>query len=148
MRIAFSLAILCVAAFYTSVAFGDLTFLSSAGRLGPGFFPRIIGLSLVAFALYNLYFDLKRRHQEEPLGPFWGTTLVVALLSALFIVGLEILGGLLGMMAFMLLSLFMLNRRQPVVNALISVFLPIGIYVVFSVWLRAGLPEGLFPLPI
>ncbi len=52
------------------------------------------------------------------------------------------------MMAFMLVSLFVLNRRQPVVNALISIFLPIGIYVVFSVWLRAGLPEGLLPLPI
>ncbi len=148
MRIAFSLAILCVAAFYTSVAFGGLPFLSSAGRLGPGFFPRIIGLSLVAFTLYNLYFDLKRRNREEPLTPFWSTTLVVALLSALFIVGLELIGGLLAMMAFMLVSLFVLNRRQPVVNALISIFLPIGIYVVFSVWLRAGLPEGLLPLPI
>ena len=43
MRLAFTAAILCLAVLYTYWAFADLSFLSSAGRLGPGFFPRIVG---------------------------------------------------------------------------------------------------------
>lgn len=148
MRVAFSLAILCVAAIYTYGAFAELSFLSSAGRLGPGFFPRIIGVSLIAFTLYDLYFLLKRRHQDEDISAFWGVTLTVALLSGLFVVGLEILGGLLAMIAFMLASLFFLNRRQPVVNVAVSILLPVGTYLLFRVWLKAAMPEGMIPLPI
>jgi hypothetical protein len=148
MRVAFTLAILCVSAVYTYVAFADLPFLSSAGRLGPGFFPRIIGVSLVAFCLYNLFFDLRQRHQDDGVSPYWGVTVVVALLSGLFVIGLEILGGLLAMVAFMLASLFFLNRRQPELNVALSLVVPIGMYMLFRVWLNAAMPEGLIPLPI
>lgn len=148
MRLAFTLAILAASAVYTYTAFADLPFLSSAGRLGPGFFPRIIGVGLVAFALYNLYFDLKRRHQDEGISPYWGVTLTVAFLSGLFVVGLEILGGLLAMIAFMLASLFTLNRRQPVLNVAVSLAVPVGAYLLFRVWLKAAMPDGLIPLPI
>jgi len=148
MRVAFTLAILGISAIYTYVAFAELPFLSSAGRLGPGFFPRILGVSLMVFALYTLYFDLKRRHQEDDISPYWGVTVAVALLSGFFVLGLEILGGLLAMIAFMLASLFFLNRRQPVLNVTLSIVLSIGIYAVFRVWLKAAMPEGLIPLPI
>lgn len=148
MRVAFTLAILCVSAVYTYAAFAELPFLSSAGRLGPGFFPRIIGAALIAFCLYNLYFDLKRRGEDASVSAFWGVTLTVALLSGLFVVGLELLGGLLAMVAFMLASLFVLNRRQPVLNVAISILLPVGVYLLFDVWLNAAMPESPFPLPI
>lgn len=148
MRVAFTLAILCVSAVYTYVAFAELPFLSSAGRLGPGFFPRIIGVSLIVFTLYNLYFDLQRRRHEDDISPFWGVTLTIGLLSGLFVIGLELLGGLLAMIAFMLASLFFLNRRQPVVNVLVSIMLPVGTYLLFRVWLKAAMPEGVIPLPV
>lgn len=148
MRVAFTLAILCVSAVYTYAAFAELPFLSSAGRLGPGFFPRIIGVGLIAFTLYNLYFDLKHRHKEAEVSPFWGVTAMVALLSGLFIVGLELLGGILGMTGFMLAALFFLNRSQPLLNVVVAITVPIGIYMVFRVWLSAAMPEGLIPLPI
>lgn len=148
MRIAFTIAILCVSAVYTYFAFVELPFLSSAGRLGPGFFPRILGVSLLVLALYDLFADLRRRRRENDISPYWGVTLVVALLSGLFVVGLEVLGGLLGMIAFMLASLFYLNRRQPLVNLTISILVPLGTYVLFRSWLNAAMPEGLIPLPI
>jgi hypothetical protein len=148
MRIAFTLAILGLSAVYTYAAFADLPFLSSAGRLGPGFFPRIIGLGLVVFTLWNLYADLKRRQQEEDLSPFWGVTLTIALLSGFLVAGLELLGGVLAMVLFMLASLFYLNRRQPVLNVAVSILLPVGFYLLFRVWLKAAMPEDLIPLPI
>lgn len=148
MRVAFTLAILGVSALYTYGAFAELPFLSSAGRLGPGFFPRIIGVSLIVFALWNLFSDLKQRHQDGEMSPFWGVTATVALLSGLFVAGLEILGGLLGMVAFMLASLFLLNRRQPMLNVAISIAVPLGMYMLFRVWLNAAMPEGMIPLPI
>ena len=51
MRIAFLVAVLAGAVFYTYVAFADLGFMTRTGRLGPGFFPRIIGLAMVAIAI-------------------------------------------------------------------------------------------------
>ena len=60
---------------------------------------------------------------------------------------LEILGGVLSMIAFMAAALWILNRGRPLQNALIAVLLPVGIYLVFEVWLRASMPRGLLPLP-
>ena len=67
MRLAFTAAILCVAVFYTYWAFAELSFLSSAGRLGPGFFPRIIGLALIVACLLTLAGDLKQRDGPRAL---------------------------------------------------------------------------------
>ena len=41
--------------FHTYIAFTELRFLSTTGRLGPGFFPRIIGVGLIAVCLLGLY---------------------------------------------------------------------------------------------
>ena len=72
---------------------------------------------------------------------------LLAVLSGVFIVLLELIGGLLSMVAFMAASLWILNRSRPLQNALIAVLLPVAIYVVFEVWLRASMPRGLLPLP-
>ena len=61
MRVGFTAAILCLAVLYTYWAFADLSFLSSTGRLGPGFFPRIVGILLIAACLLTLAGDLKAR---------------------------------------------------------------------------------------
>ena len=52
------------------------------------------------------------------------------------------------MILFMLASLFFLNRRQPVLNVIVSIVLPVAVHALFSVWLKAAMPEGLIPLPI
>ena len=147
MRAGFLLAILFLAAFYTYIAFTELVYLSPSGRLGPGFVPRIIGVSLVAMCALSLYADMKRLPAEESASPGLRSAVVLALLSGVFVALLEIIGGLLSMMVFMASALWILNRGRHLQNALIAVLLPLGTYLVFAVWLRASIPRGLLPLP-
>lgn len=147
MRAAFLLGVLLIAAGYSFVAFAGLPYLSSAGRLGPGFFPRIIGAALVLLSAWSLLAEL-RRPTHEPLSPYWRTTLTVAALSGALIAALEVLGGLVAMVAFMAAALFYLNRGRPLQNAAVALLLPIALYLIFRVWLNAALPRGLLWLPL
>jgi len=147
LRAGFLLALLFGAGWYTWTAFTELSYLSSAGRLGPGFFPRIIGASLVLFLAYSVFADLRRASPESAISPYWRTAAVLAILCAVFVGLLDLIGGLLAMVAFMAGSLWFLNRGRTLHNALVAILLPLTIYLVFSVWLKATLPRGLIPLP-
>ncbi len=143
MRAAFTLALLLLAIVYTILAFGDLNFLSATGRIGPGFFPRIIGVLLIAGCLLNLVTDLKERRAGDALTRGWRVVGVVCALCAVLIVALQTLGALPGMIVFMLLSLFILNERRPVHNVLLGTLLPLTIFVLFRYGLNATMPEGM-----
>ena len=145
MRAGFLGGVLLAAAGYTWLAFAELAWLSSAGRLGPGFFPRIIGVSLVALCAYSLLID--RGAPRETLSPYWRTTVVLAALSALFVAALDVLGGLVSMIVFMAASLWILNRGRHVQNALLALALPLCMYLIFRVWLNAAVPRGMLGLP-
>ena len=147
MRAGFLLAVLALASAYTYYAFAELDYLSSAGRLGPGFFPRFIGVGLVALCLYSLVADWQVDGGSAALARFWRVTLALAALSGAFVAALEILGGLVSMVAFMGVALAMLNRGRPLQNALIAVALPLAIYLLFRVWLNAAIPRGMLSLP-
>jgi hypothetical protein len=144
MRAGFLGAILLAAAGYTWLAFAELDYLSSAGRLGPGFFPRIIGVALVALCVFSLYEAVRER--AEKLSEHWGATLALAALSAAFIVVLEPLGALLAMIGFLGASLAYFNRGRRVQNAALALLLPACLYLLFRVWLNAALPRGILPL--
>lgn len=139
MRAAFLAGVLLLAAGYTVLAFTGLPYLSSAGRLGPGFFPRIIGVALIVVVLYCL--AVERKAQAES-SPHWRVTLVLALLSGGFVAAIEVLGGLLAMIAFMAIALAVLNPGRWLQNALVALVLPLTIYLVFRLWLNAALPPG------
>jgi putative tricarboxylic transport membrane protein len=149
MRAIFLLAVLCIAMFYTYAAFADLSFLSSTGRLGPGFFPRIIGILLTATCAYSLFVEAGRRNgrNEEEAGVQWAITATVVGFSAAFVLLLEILGGLPAMILFMLAMLSLLNRGRILQNVAVSLLLPAALYMMFHVWLKASFPEGLVSLP-
>jgi putative tricarboxylic transport membrane protein len=142
MRLAFTATILCLAVLYTYWAFADLSFLSSTGRLGPGFFPRIIGLILIVACVLTLAGDLKERRPEGGLSSFWRITVVVAALSGAFILLLEILGGPLAMVVYLLATLSVLNRGKTIQNVAISLGLPIALFLLFDRWLNASIPQG------
>jgi putative tricarboxylic transport membrane protein len=144
MRAAFLAAVLLLAGGYTWFAFAELNWLSSAGRLGPAFFPRVIGVALVAVSGYCLAEELLRR-SREPQSAHWAVALQVGALSALLVLALEPLGALLAMVAYLGASLWLLNRGRPLQNALVAVLMPVFLYVLFKVWLNAALPRG--PLP-
>ena len=147
MRLAFTGAILCLAVFYTYWAFADLSFLSSAGRLGPGFFPRIVGLLLIVACIFTLAGDLKARHADGGLSSFWRITVVVAALSGVFVLLLEVLGGPLAMVLYMLTTLMVLNRGKMIQNVAISLGLPLMLFLLFDRWLNASLPTDSLGLP-
>ena len=142
MRLAFTATILCLAVLYTYWAFADLSFLSSTGRLGPGFFPRFVGLILIVGCVLTLAGDLKERHGDGGLSSFWGITVVVAALSGVFILLLEILGGPLAMIVYMLATLSVLNRGKTMQNVAISFGLPLALFLLFDHWLNASIPPG------
>jgi hypothetical protein len=145
MRAGFLGALLLLAGGYSYVAFAGLSYLSSTGRLGPGFFPRIIGAALVVLCAYSLYAD--RGAASGPPSRYLRTLAAVVGLSALFVLALEVIGGLLSMIAFMAAALHFLNRGRHLQNAAIALLLPLGIYLLFRVWLGAAMPAGLLPLP-
>jgi hypothetical protein len=145
MRTAFLAGVLLIAAGYTYLAFTGLPYLSSAGRLGPGFFPRFIGIALLVLVLYSLIADGKRDVQAAAPSRHWRVTLVLAALSAGFIAAIEALGGLLAMIAFMALALAVLNPGRRLQNALVAVGLPVSVYLVFRLWLNAAIPPGVLP---
>ena len=147
MRLGFTAAILGAAALYTYWAFADLSFLSSTGRLGPGFFPRIVGLLLIVVCVLTLAGDLKKRHAEGGPSSFWWITLVVAALSGAFVLSLEILGGPLAMVVYLLATLSVLNPGRSLQNVAISVGLPLALFLLFDRWLNASLPPDALGLP-
>lgn len=143
MRAGFLASVLLVAAGYSYLAFAELAWLSSAGRLGPGFFPRIIGACLLVLCAYSLYQD---RGAREALSAHWRTVLAVAIFSAAFVALLDVLGGLLSMVVFLAGTLSYLNRGRPLQNALLTIVLPVCVYLLFKVWLNAAMPRGVLPL--
>jgi putative tricarboxylic transport membrane protein len=145
MRVAFTAVILCVAAFYTYWAFAELSFLSSAGRLGPGFFPRIIGVALIVSCVLTLAGDLATR-EGDGVSNYWRITVVVASLSGIFILLLSVLGGPLAMVVYMLATLSVLNRGRILQNIAVSVGLAIVLFLLFDVWLNASMPSGILGL--
>lgn len=147
MRLGFTAAILCLAVFYTYWAFAGLSFLSSTGRLGPGFFPRIVGLLLIAFCVFTLAGDLKARYADDGLSSFWPITVVVVALCGGLILLLEILGGPLAMVVYMLATLSVLNRGKPVQNIAISIGFPLALFLMFDRWLNASIPPDALGLP-
>ncbi|MGH6905021.1 MAG: tripartite tricarboxylate transporter TctB family protein [Geminicoccaceae bacterium] len=148
MRAGFIAAILGLAVLYTYWAFVDLSFLSSTGRLGPGFFPRIVGLILIGVCLLTLAGDLslKERHGGA-LSSYWRTTVLVAGLSGAFVLLLEILGGPLAMIVYLLATLSVLNRGRVLQNVAVGVGLPIALFLLFDVWLNASVPPDALGLP-
>ena len=143
MRAGFLAGLLAAACGYAWIAFAELAWLSSAGRLGPAFFPRLIGVALVALTAWSLWDEL-RRPAPEPISVHWRVTAALVVLSALCVAALEPLGGLLAMVAYLAATLALLNRRRTLHNVLLALLLPLVIYVVFRVWLNAAVPRGPF----
>lgn len=138
-------SLLAVAVPYTVLAFG-MEWRTTAGRIGPGFFPRLIGLALVGALLLALARSARDR-KEASEGTGGGGTYVRTLLlmigaTVLFLVLLEPLGALLAGVGYMLATLTALNRGRWIVNVPVAVILPTALYLLFQTWLGAGLPLG------
>ncbi|MCV2491162.1 tripartite tricarboxylate transporter TctB family protein [Geodermatophilus sp. YIM 151500] len=158
-----------IEAVYWQMAF-DLEWQTVAGRIGPGFFPRIIGGLAIVLTLVTLVLSLRAGapDAEDDDGPLAGVDAteedgggedlgsgahghhpipVIALVAASFglLAVFLTLGAIVACALFLLVMLFYLNRRRPVLNVALSLLLPLALYLLFQTFLNAGLPGGILP---
>ena len=162
MRLWFSIGFLVFSLAFTIYGLQTLDVVATTGRPGPGYFPLIIGILLIVCTGINCIKDLKERVRskksvtaqdadniERPADDnaqkvYIKDTVVVGVLIACLIILLNILGSILSMMIFMFVFLCYFNRKKHLLNVIYSVLFPISVHFLFDVWLRAGLPKGLF----
>jgi hypothetical protein len=141
-RALFSGAFLAYAIAYTLLAFG-LPMMVESNQIGPGFFPRIIGAMLIAASLYALVRDFREPADDDVSSDHWGTVALVTAIMIAFVAMLSVLGALVAMVLFMFVTLYVLNREGMITNVLLSILLPVSLYLLFDVWLNTTLPRGI-----
>jgi putative tricarboxylic transport membrane protein len=164
VRTAFFALLVVVLACYLQLAMG-MEWRTAAGRIGPGFFPRVIGVLGVVLALAALVRSLRAHATvevdptaaardeafdeetgEADLGRHPRTTAIVVGASAAFAAAFVVLGAIIACAVFLFGCLWLLNRPRPVLNTAISLGLALGLYLLFETLLDAGLPAGVLPL--
>lgn len=143
MKFWVSILLLVVSIAYTFYGISTLAFKTPDGQPGSGFFPLVIGCCLIIFTLINMIIEFKKRANEDSIVTFKYTKEIIFTFLALIIFAftLRLLGGLLSMILFVGLILFIFNKEKIVQNILISLIFPIMVFGLFN-WLNAGLPKG------
>jgi hypothetical protein len=158
-RTLFLSVLLVVLGIYTQMAF-DLEWRTVAGRIGPGFFPRIIGILSLAITLWALAKSLLPGAVDDEselvgadddagdadLGKHPIPLILVVAASAIFMLIFFLpLGMIVSSALFLAAVLFLLNRGGTVTNIALSLAVPIVVYLLFQTLLNAGLPDGILP---
>jgi hypothetical protein len=155
-RTVFFAIVLVILAGYLNMAF-DLEWRTQAGRIGPGFFPRIIGVLGVAITVGAVLQSLRPGVGDEDetydedevgegdLGRHPVPVLVTVAASFVFVLTLNSLGAIIAGALFLFGMLWLLNRKHWVLNAVLSIGVPLALYLLFQTALNAGLPGGLLP---
>lgn len=147
MRIVFLIAVLAGAIYYTYVAYMDLSFLTRSGRLGPGFFPRLVGTAMVALTLWTLIDALRERSAPDEAAGAWGDVAKLIALAIGYAVLLRLLGGFPATVIYLGITLVFINPGRHVQNAILTVVIPCCIYLLFDRLLNASMPPALLNLP-
>lgn len=147
MRIAFLLFVLAGAVFYTYMAFVDLDFMTRRGRLGPGFFPRIVGLSMAALTIWVIAETWNKHLGPEGASSKWRDALILIVLAIAYAVALRLFGGFPATVIYLGLALSLLNRGHLLQNAILTVTIPSVVYLLFDRLLNANMPPALINLP-
>jgi putative tricarboxylic transport membrane protein len=140
---------------YTELAF-EMDWRSASGRIGPGFFPRIIGVLASLIALGALANSLRPGVStdestmedevgEGDLGRHPGPLLLSVAACGVLLLTMVPLGAIIAGAVFTFGMLAFLNPGRWALNAIIGVAVPVGLYLLFQTALNAGLPAGLLP---
>ena len=154
---------------YTAMAF-DLEWRTQAGRIGPGFFPRIVGCLALLLCVVSAVLSMRRppdrvdepataaevaqsQVDEDPadhVPPDMArhplVLVVIGAAAAMFYLLFLTLGAIVTSVLFLLVTLGFLDREHPWRVVAVSLFVPIGLYLLFQVALNAGLPAGILPM--
>jgi putative tricarboxylic transport membrane protein len=164
-RLVFLASMTVLAAAYAGIGF-QMEWRIQSGQIGPGFFPRFVGIGTVVGCLVAIALTLRGRGAPEarpdPAGDAEdvvggaaetdgatdarATVLAVGCM-VVYYVTFEPLGALLASVLFLALLLTIVNRGRHRMNAAVSVLVPVCLYLLFEVLLDAGLPPGLI-LPL
>ena len=156
MRIVFLVAVLCAAIFYSYIAFVDLQFFNMRGRPGAGFFPRIIGVSMVIMTLWAIMDALRDRRTVAAGGPpgaddapdgRWRDFVLLMAMALGYAVLIRLFGGFVATVIYLGFALTLLNPGKHLTNALVAVLFPVAVYLLFDRVLNASMPPALFDLP-
>lgn len=159
----FLAVVLLALALYTERAFA-LDWTTTAGRIGPGYFPRILGVSgLAVTALALVAAIASPRHTTAPtaadaeqdtgeqetgdadLGRHPTTLAIVVLAAAGLVLTLVSLGAIVAPALFLIATLAVINPGRWITNLAMALGLPVGLYLLFQTLLNAGLPSGILP---
>lgn len=147
--------LLVVLAVYTEMAF-ELSWRTQAGRIGPGFFPRIVGLGGLAITLWALVSAFRSPEDDEvvaledevgeaDLGKHPRLLAIMVLASGIFAATLVSVGTIISSAVFLAVMLSLLNRGRHLANAGVAISIPVVMYLLLQTLLNAGLPEGILP---
>jgi len=149
VRLAFLLVVLAGAIFYTYIAFVDLSFMTRSGRLGPGFFPRLVGVIAVLFIAWSVFDAMRDRDSTDAGGSnsAWSDAILLMALAVGYAVLLRLFGGFVATVIYLAVALAILNRRRHLQNGILAVAVPSGVYLLFDSLLNANMPPALFDMP-
>src|SRR5699024_1529615 len=114
-----------------------------------GFLPIWIGILLCIFTSSALFNDIRELIKDKysfNIPKHFNKLIIVMGLTFLFIMLFNILGALISMALYVFIVLFVLNRNKISLNIILSIAVPISIYLLLDVWLNAGLPRSPFGL--
>jgi putative tricarboxylic transport membrane protein len=155
-KLTFVGVLLLVFAVYTEMAMG-MEWRTQAGRIGPGFFPRILGFTAIAVTIAAGVREIWSRPAsadaveaaEEAAEPDLGRhpLALVAFIAAaaVFVALLGVLGAALAGVLFLGVTLWFLDPEHHVRAVIIAIAVPVVLYLAFQTGLNAGLPQGILP---
>ena len=158
-KLTFLGVLLLAFAVYTEMAMG-MEWRTAAGRIGPGFFPRILGLTAIVLIVAAGLREILSRPDDETTDeveaaeeagkpdldrhPLALIAFIVA--AAVFVALLGVLGAALAGVLFLGVTLWFLDRQHHVRAVIIAVAVPVLLYLALQVGLNVGLPQGILPL--
>jgi putative tricarboxylic transport membrane protein len=153
-KLTFLGVLLLVFAVYTEMAMG-MEWRTQAGRIGPGFFPRILGFTAIAVTIAaGVREILSRRRSEtvdavdaaEPdLGRHPLALVAFIAAAAVFVALFGVLGAALAGVLFLGVTLWFLDPEHHLRAVIIAIAVPVLLYLAFQIGLNAGLPQGILP---
>lgn len=158
-KLTFLGVLLLVFAVYTQVAMG-MEWRTQAGRIGPGFFPRILGFTAMGVTLLAGVREFLARRTEKPvtqaeaadelsepdLGRHPIALVGFTVAATLFVVFFGLLGAVVAGILFLGATLWFLDPEHRIRGVIIAIAVPVLLYLAFQTGLNVGLPQGILPL--
>jgi putative tricarboxylic transport membrane protein len=158
-KLTFLGVLLLAFAVYTEMAMG-MEWRTQAGRIGPGFFPRILGFTAIAVIIAAAVRDILSRPTgkaviqaeaaaeaaEPDLGRHPVALIAFVIAAAVFVALFGVLGAAVAAVLFLGVTLWFLDPEHHIRAVIIAILVPVLLYLAFQVGLNAGLPQGILPL--